>query len=72
MPLWEDPVILSFAGDGQVPALQGAVGERRITWCAEAVGRPGDTEWVRERLRVYAPVFGLEVQSAPARNEEER
>ncbi|MFF7341304.1 caspase family protein [Streptomyces sp. NPDC008163] len=72
VPLWEDPVILSFAGDGQTPALRGAVGERRITWCAEAIGRPGDTEWVRERLRMYAPMFGLKIQNPPARNEEER
>ncbi|MEU2023254.1 caspase family protein [Streptomyces sp. NPDC016469] len=72
VPLWEDPIILSFAGDGQTPAVQGAVGERRITWCAEAIGRPGDTEWVRERLLMYAPMFGLNLQNAPARSEDER
>ncbi|MFH9611324.1 caspase family protein [Streptomyces sp. NPDC017448] len=71
VPCWEDAVILSFAGDGQAPALSGAVGERRIAWCAEAVGRPDDPEWARERLRLYAPVFGLEIPDPPLRTEKQ-
>ncbi|WP_405401327.1 caspase family protein [Streptomyces sp. NBC_01104] len=70
VPRWEDPIILSFAGDGQEPALEGAVSERRLAWCAEAVGRTGDTEWVRERLRLYASVFRLDIPEAPARTKE--
>ncbi|MEV6103459.1 caspase family protein [Streptomyces sp. NPDC051940] len=70
VPRWEDPIILSFAGDGQEPALEGAVSERRIAWCAQAVGRPGETEWARERLRLYAPMFGLEIPEPPQTEED--
>ncbi len=70
VPSWEDAIILSFAGDGQAPAFEGPVGEGRIAWCARVIGRPDDTEWVRERLRLYAPMFGLEIPSAPVRTKE--
>jgi len=64
-PLWEDLVLLSFAGNGQEPAIQGRVSERRITWAAGAVGRPGQEDWVLDRLRLYAEFFDLELPAPP-------
>ncbi|MFD9907352.1 caspase family protein [Streptomyces sp. NPDC059063] len=62
VPCWQDLAILSECLDGTLPALTGPVGQDRIEHCARAVGEP--PEWVRQRLEVYAGLFGLRL--APA------
>lgn len=58
LPLWQDLILLSADRDGQLPALQGEVTARQTALAARAVGE--DEEWVRDRLRLYADMFGLE------------
>ncbi len=60
VPRWQDLVILSERLDGMLPALGGTVSRARVAVRAEAVGE--SPAWVRERLEVYAGMFGLEVE----------
>ncbi|MFG2130909.1 caspase family protein [Streptomyces sp. NPDC048751] len=67
VPGWQDLAILSEGLDGKLPALTGPVGQERIERCARAVGEP--PEWVRQRLEVYAGLFGLRLERAAERGE---
>ncbi|MGW8351633.1 HD domain-containing protein [Streptomyces wedmorensis] len=60
VPRWQDLVILSERLDGMLPALGGTVSRARVAVRAKAVGE--SPAWVRERLEVYAGMFGLEVE----------
>ncbi|MEV5841199.1 caspase family protein [Streptomyces sp. NPDC051985] len=57
VPGWQDLAILSTGLDGKLPALVGPVRQEWIDRCARAVGET--PEWVRQRLGVYAGLFGL-------------
>ncbi|MFE1882745.1 HD domain-containing protein [Streptomyces diastatochromogenes] len=61
VPGWRDLAILSDGLDGRLPALTGPVGRERVERCARAVD--ASPEWVRERLGVYAAMFGLRLES---------
>lgn len=62
VPHWQDLVILSARLDGNLPALTGSVSRERLLLSARAVGET--LERVRERLELYAGLFGLDL--APA------
>ncbi|MCZ0984967.1 hypothetical protein O1M54_03195 [Streptomyces diastatochromogenes] len=76
VPGWRDLAILSDGLDGRLPALTGSVGRERVERCARAVD--ASPEWVRERLGVYAGMFGLRLESVgepgaePGEREERR
>ncbi|WP_257138681.1 wHTH domain-containing protein [Streptomyces sp. rh34] len=59
VPRWQDLAILSEGFDGKLPAIGGQVTPKRLLACAGAVGETA--EWVRERLAVYADMFGLDL-----------
>ncbi|MEU7600551.1 caspase family protein [Streptomyces sp. NPDC041003] len=67
VPRWQDLVILSERLDGMLPAAPRTAGGERVAACALAVGET--PAWVRERLAVYAEMFGLDVE--PAEEDEE-
>ncbi|WP_051740164.1 caspase family protein [Kitasatospora sp. MBT66] len=62
-PLWQDLAILSVGLDGLLPALTGPVTPERLAFAAEGVGET--PAWVRDRLALYAELFGLDLPSAP-------
>ncbi|WP_418353503.1 hypothetical protein [Streptomyces alboflavus] len=45
--------------DGRLPALTGKVGARHVARAADATGE--SEAWVTERLRLYAPLFDLDL-----------
>ncbi|MET7363398.1 caspase family protein [Streptomyces sp. NPDC005562] len=57
VPTWEDLVLLTQRYTGRAPALTGQVTAEHVAVVAREVGRP--TRWVRDRLALYAPLFGL-------------
>ncbi|GAA2102651.1 hypothetical protein GCM10009801_76870 [Streptomyces albiaxialis] len=59
LPRWQDLALLSTHLDGMLPAVTGEVSGAHIAFAAEGVEETA--EWVRERLRVYAAMFELEV-----------
>lgn len=59
LPLWQDLAILSEGLDGMLPAVSGRITPERLAFAAAGVGE--SPEWVRERLRLYAEMFGLEL-----------
>ncbi|MEL3946141.1 MULTISPECIES: HD domain-containing protein [Streptomyces] len=59
VPLWQDLAILSVGLDGRLPALTGKVGARHVARAADATGE--SEAWVTERLRLYAPLFDLDL-----------
>lgn len=59
VPRWQDLAVLSEGFDGKLPAIGGQVTPERLVACAGAVGETA--EWVRERLTVYADMFGLDL-----------
>ncbi|MEU3777009.1 caspase family protein [Streptomyces sp. NPDC032472] len=59
LPLWQDLIVLSVHCDGLLPALHGTVGAEQLAVAARAVGE--DAAWVRERLALYAEMFGLKL-----------
>ncbi|MFD7897534.1 caspase family protein [Streptomyces sp. NPDC059743] len=59
LPLWQDLAILSERLDGMLPAIAGRITPERLAFAAAGVGE--STEWVRERLGLYAEMFGLEL-----------
>ncbi|MFD8981316.1 caspase family protein [Streptomyces sp. NPDC059564] len=63
LPLWQDLILLSVHRDGRLPALHGRIGPERIAEAAEAVGQ--SAAWVRERLGLYAVMFGLDLSEVP-------
>ncbi|GAA1277722.1 HD domain-containing protein [Saccharothrix xinjiangensis] len=62
IPRWQDLAILSHHLDGKLPAITGAVDPAHVTFVADEVGE--SEEWVVDRLRHYADMFGLDL-SAP-------
>ncbi|MFI1064542.1 caspase family protein [Streptomyces spororaveus] len=67
VPRWQDLALLSERLDGMLPAVGRTVDRERVAARARAAGEP--PSWVRERLAVYAEMFGLEVE--PAEEDEE-
>ncbi|MFF3331971.1 caspase family protein [Streptomyces sp. NPDC002888] len=57
IPRWQDLALLTQAFDGMLPALEGRVSERHIGLAAEATDE--SEEWITDRLRLYATMFGL-------------
>ncbi|MEX0168264.1 caspase family protein [Streptomyces sp. LMG1-1-1.1] len=64
VPRWQDLAILSERLDGRLPALGGTVSREQVAVRARAVGE--SPAWVRERLRLYATLFGLEPEPGDA------
>ncbi|MFJ8647967.1 caspase family protein [Streptomyces sp. NPDC093546] len=60
LPLWQDLILLSAYGDGMLPALHGPVSAHQVSFAAHATG--ATEAWVRERLRLYAPLFELTME----------
>ncbi|MFJ4871727.1 caspase family protein [Streptomyces sp. NPDC088757] len=58
VPDWQDLIVLSAHGDGMLPALHGRIDAERIAFAARATGE--SQARTAERLRLYAPFFGLE------------
>jgi hypothetical protein len=54
---WQDLLLLTEFLDGQEPAVRGSVSAAHIALAAEETGESVD--WIRNRLRHYAPLFGL-------------
>ncbi|MFF5014778.1 caspase family protein [Streptomyces sp. NPDC001165] len=67
VPAWQDLTILSEGLDGRLPALTGPVSPERVEQCARAVD--ATPEWVRERLEVYAGMFGFRIESVGEQEE---
>ncbi|MGW3464404.1 wHTH domain-containing protein, partial [Streptomyces olivaceoviridis] len=67
VPGWQDLALLSESLDGKLPALTGPVRQDWTEHCAQAVGET--PEWVRERLEVYAGLFGLQLKCAAEKGE---
>ncbi|MEU6867395.1 caspase family protein [Streptomyces sp. NPDC046876] len=63
LPLWQDLIVLSVHCDGLLPALYGTVSSEQLAVAARAVGE--DAAWVRERLALYAEMFGLRLPDPP-------
>ncbi|MEV0192019.1 caspase family protein [Kitasatospora purpeofusca] len=63
-PCWQDLAILSVGLDGRLPGLTGPVTVERIAFAAGGVGET--PAWVRDRLALYAELFGLDLPSGPA------
>ncbi|TQJ47812.1 MULTISPECIES: HD domain-containing protein [Streptomyces] len=59
LPLWQDLALLTENLDGMLPALEGRVSRSHIGRAAAATGE--SEEWIVERLRLYATMFGLVV-----------
>ncbi|MGA4843069.1 HD domain-containing protein [Streptomyces sp. G45] len=57
VPRWQDLALLTVHLDGRLPALSGTVSAGHVARAAHGVGE--STAWVTERLRLYAPFFGL-------------
>ncbi|MGV9342342.1 HD domain-containing protein [Streptomyces sp. NPDC003688] len=57
LPLWQDMVLLSEGLNGRAPALSGSPTPELIAGLARELDT--DEAWVGERLRTYAPLFGL-------------
>ncbi|MFJ4096435.1 caspase family protein [Kitasatospora sp. NPDC089913] len=68
-PCWQDLAILSVGLDGMLPGLTGPVTPERLAFAAEGVG--GTPGWVRDRLTLYAGLFGLELPAATAVQDED-
>ncbi|TLS41404.1 hypothetical protein FE633_36225 [Streptomyces montanus] len=65
IPGWEDLILLTEQYTGRAPALSGEVTAERIAVAARELERP--THWVRDRLALYAQLFGLALpQVCPA------
>ncbi|MFR0356059.1 wHTH domain-containing protein [Streptomyces sediminimaris] len=58
LPVWQDMVLLSEGLNGRGPALHGTVSTDRVEALARELGT--DRSWVARRLRIYAPMFGLQ------------
>ena len=69
IPHWQDLALLTQHFDGQLPAVSGKVTLHHIECAARAVGETED--WVRERLRLYATMFDLDVEE-PAVDTEDK
>jgi hypothetical protein len=54
---WQDLLLLTHYMDGQAPALTGRVDQSHIGKVAVETGE--STDWLRERLALYAPLFQL-------------
>ncbi|WP_371791267.1 caspase family protein [Streptomyces sp. NBC_01471] len=67
VPHWQDLAILSEGFDGRLPALAGPVSRERVVLAARAVEET--PEWVRDRMELYAEMFGLRL--APVTGKEE-
>ncbi|MFJ5831857.1 caspase family protein [Streptomyces sp. NPDC093089] len=67
VPRWQDLAILSERLDGRLPALGGAVSGEQVAARARAVGE--SPAWVRERLCLYAALFGLEPEPEDTRED---
>ncbi|MGA5196930.1 HD domain-containing protein [Streptomyces exfoliatus] len=61
VPGWQDLIVLSAHGDGMLPALHGRVDAERIAFAARATGE--SRARTTERLRHWAPLFGLELET---------
>ncbi|CAM5552092.1 hypothetical protein SALBM135S_06328 [Streptomyces alboniger] len=59
VPLWQDLILLSVHADGVPPTLRGPVLASQVRFAARAVDE--SEEWVRDRLRLYAVLFGLDL-----------
>ncbi|MFF5480626.1 caspase family protein [Streptomyces sp. NPDC012935] len=59
IPFWQDLALLSQNLDGMLPALTGRVTRRHIALAADATDE--SEVWILDRLRLYAPMFGLVV-----------
>ncbi|MGA5653005.1 HD domain-containing protein [Streptomyces seoulensis] len=59
VPLWQDLALLTRAFDGQLPAIAGQVTLAHIRHAADATGE--SEGWIVDRLRLYATMFGLEI-----------
>jgi hypothetical protein len=57
VPCWQDLILLSLQYTGRAPALSGAVTAERIAVTARELGET--TQWVYDRLALYAPLFAL-------------
>ncbi|MFG2131293.1 caspase family protein [Streptomyces sp. NPDC048751] len=62
IPCWQDLILLTQHFDGRLPAVQGRVTARHIRLAAEATGE--SEAWIRTRLRLYATLFGLEIDES--------
>lgn len=62
IPCWQDLILLTQHFDGLLPAVQGQVTARHIRLAAEATGE--SEAWIRARLRLYATLFGLEIDES--------
>ncbi|MFF7589218.1 caspase family protein [Kitasatospora purpeofusca] len=63
-PRWQDLAILSVGLDGMLPGLTGPVTPERLAFAADGVGET--PAWVRDRLALYAGLFGLDLPPEPA------
>ncbi|MFC9929302.1 caspase family protein [Streptomyces sp. NPDC127190] len=59
IPCWQDLTLLSRHFDGRLPAVEGTVTRRHVALAAEATRE--SVEWIRDRLLLYAGMFGLSV-----------
>jgi hypothetical protein len=57
VPCWQDLILLSLQYTGRAPALSGAVTSERVAVTARELGET--TQWVYDRLALYAPLFAL-------------
>ncbi|WP_147339730.1 HD domain-containing protein [Actinomadura spongiicola] len=56
---WQDLLLLTEHNDGYAPAISGCVSPEHVARAAEETGEPA--EWIMERLRLYAPLFELDL-----------
>ncbi|MGW2227511.1 wHTH domain-containing protein [Streptomyces formicae] len=57
VPCWQDLILLTSRYTGRAPVLAGEVPSRHIAVAAREVEE--SPRWVRDRLALYAPLFGL-------------
>jgi hypothetical protein len=62
VPVWQDLIVLSARLDGLLPSLEGEVTPEQIAFAADGVEE--SEQFVRERLGLYADMFGLELAAA--------
>ncbi|MFD8718466.1 caspase family protein [Streptomyces sp. NPDC059629] len=69
VPCWQDLTLLARHLDGRLPAIEGTVSQRHIALAAEATRE--DEEWIRDRLHLYAEMFGLTVPDPDVEDQSE-
>jgi hypothetical protein len=66
---WEDPLVLTTFFDGQPPVISGRINPSNLEKAAEEIFGaspeeiPAKAAWLRQRLKIYAPLFSLELDA---------